>query len=216
MAESQRHGFEIERLVRESACYGSAPQPAYGAEFDIPAGHSNWDGAPAQVKACAAKGQRVMLGDALRNRQRDEPFELIVALWEQDGPTKHIASFARMAFKPQSWGALFGSATEEDIRQLDQLIKAVPVGAGPQPAARAQAHAARRALTEAAEPVLSLQPKIGSSSPQRRLQASCKLADLMAHSDRCDLIGPERFDELRLPGSVFGPPRERKGSAEGA
>ena len=210
MAESQRHGFEIERLVRESACYRGASAPSYGAEFDIPAGHSDWGGAPAQVKACASKTQRVMLGDALRNRQRQEPFELVVALWEQDGQRKRISSYARMAFEPQSWAGLFGAASVEDIRALDAVVKAVPLEAAPQ--ARAQARAAREALSQQARPVLSLQPKMGVTSPQRRLQASCKLNELIARSDRCEIISPERFEALGLPSSVEGPARERKGS----
>lgn len=207
MAESQQHGFELERLARESLCYPGAPHQKHGLEYDIPAGHSTWSGHPAQIKTCSGRARSVMLGDAMRNQARDEPFELLVAVWRQDGDRKAISEYARMEFSAASWKKMFGSATERDIRALDSQVKAIPVNQGSQPVARAAAHAANKQLREKHAPILSLQPKIGASSPQRRLQASCGLDKLLANSDRHDIIREDRFEEHGLPASIYGPPR---------
>lgn len=207
MAESQQHGFELERLARASLCYPGAPRQKHGLEYDIPAGHSTWSGHPAQIKTCSGRSRSVMLGDAMRNRSRNEPFELLVAVWSQDGDRKSISEYARMEFSAASWRKMFGSATERDIHALDSQVKAIPVNQGSQPAARAAAHAANKQLRAEHGPILALQPKIGTSSPQRRLQASCSLEKLLAHSDRHDIIREDRFEEHGLPASIYGPPR---------
>lgn len=143
----------------------------------------------------------------MRNKVRAEHFELLVAVWQQSGDQKNISEYARMEFSPASWSKMFGTASENDIRMLDAQIKAIPARDGPQPEARAAAHAFKRELTARHAPILSLQPKIGAQSSQRRLQASCRLDSLISHSDRHEIIGPDRFAELGLPTSVYGPPR---------
>lgn len=211
MAESQAHGFKIERMLRACSEFGGAITPSnYSSEFDVPAGLSAWSqGAPVQIKTTL--GSQVMLGDALRNFNRDVPFELLIVCgYQHSASVKIFDRIERFLFEPLEWRSLFGTLPLEDLFTLDAFIRSIPKGS--QEALRAEAHARKQKLIDKHAPIVSLQPKIDSKS-QRRLQSGASLESfpliLGKPSRHKEYRSGDAFGDLTLPLTIQSSPRQR-------
>ena len=137
----------------------------YQAEWDIP-GSANLrnPGIPISLKYIRW-GASVYLGDAVRQRTIDEPFEMIVGFYEpEDGGRRRTAALHDLAFDPESWDTLWGGITVGELEAFGSRIKEGTVDE-----ARAYAREEAARLRKKSE-VFSINPKIDAN--QRRIQCS--------------------------------------------
>lgn len=218
MAASQAHGFHLEDAIR-SNLYPGARKLAHIHPWDVEAGHSSWNALhPSQIKCATASDEAgaasdVMLGDALRNYDREGAFEMVIADLAQRGDEKVVRRYLRLAFEPGAFrAAIFGSMERVELEAADGLVKSVPIG--DDPAARKSVHRHCQELEERAQMGGDLQAKMSRSKSQRRLQASCSQEALTRAASRAEAIGPERFAALGLPAIILSPRRTRRTRAQ--
>ena len=158
--ERQAHGFEFEQRV-----WSHMLDQPYQAEWDIP-GSANLrnPGVPISLKYIRWRSS-VYLGDAVRQRMIDERFEMIVGFYEPgDGGQRRTVALHHLAFDPESWDALWGGITADELEAFGERIKE-----GTLDEARAYAREEAARLRDESE-VFSINPKIDAN--QRRIQCS--------------------------------------------
>ena len=161
-------------------------------KWDIPASANTKHGRiPANPKA-TQYGEPVLLGDALRQYDIDEPFLLIVGFWEQDGRDKKFVQSLVTRLEPEQWRKLWAPVTRKDLEALDKLVKDT---------SRPITEVRREVLRRKKQPpfsqaVIQLNPKIDKS--QRRLQCSISYVRLFKN------LAPDRDRKAQAFAEVFG------------
>jgi len=202
--EVQRHGLGFEHWVADTFFGGFRP-PGPTDKWDIPAAANKDHGRiPVNPKA-TQYGEPVLLGDALRQYDIDEPFLLLVGFWQQDGGDKKFVQSLVARITPQQWRQLWAPVTRADLEAMDRLVKDTA-----RPIAEVRKEVLRRKkLPPFSEAVIQLNPKIDQS--QRRLQCSISYVRLFQN------LAPDRdrkrqpFAEIfgrRIPPLASSPPRK--------
>lgn len=158
--ERQSHGFAFEQQV-----WNHLFERGYTDEWDIPPeANLVHPGIPVSVKYIRW-GSSVYLGDAVRQREIDQPFELIVAFYKVDeSDQKHTIAIHDLLIPPEQWERWWGSVEAEELENFGQRIQE---GSIAEARAFARPHAA--ALRQRSG-IFSINPKIDDS--QRRIQCS--------------------------------------------
>jgi CRISPR/Cas system-associated exonuclease Cas4 (RecB family) len=172
MTEVQAHGFNFEKWVRDHFFAGYTG--SYMQKWDVPADQNTQTAVPTRfhripVSIKTAKvGSPIGLGDALRQRQIDHAFLMIVGFWEQRGPSeKWLIDIGCALFLASDWEALWGQLTLAEIKVIDKIVKNQKT---PYSIVRTEAKAwKKRASVKTASLVIN--PKIDSKK-QRRIQCS--------------------------------------------
>ncbi|MBC2601522.1 hypothetical protein [Puniceicoccus vermicola] len=157
--ERQGHG-----LVFEQQIWNHLFQRGYTDEWDIP-GEANLyhRGLPISVKY-TQWGSSIYLGDAVRQRSIDIPFEMVVGFHETVEGEKRTVAICDLVFTPEQWAAGWGDVTIEELEAFAEKIHEGSVE-------EAQAFArVRAAELREKSPVFSINPKINED--QRRIQCS--------------------------------------------
>ena len=174
-------------------------------KWDIPAsGNTRHGGIPVNPKA-TKYGEPVLLGDALRQYDINEPFLLIVGFWEQDGRGKKFVQSLVARIEPEQWRKLWTPVTRKDLESLDKLVKDT---------SRPIADVRREVLKRKKQPpfsqsVIQLNPKIDKS--QRRLQCSISYVRLFKNLAPGRDRKAQPFAEIfgrRIPSVPASPPRK--------
>lgn len=190
-SQVQNHGLNFERWVA-GAFFGGCLSPDPTAKWDIPASaNRNHGGIPVNPKA-AQYGEPVLLGDALRQYDIDEPFLLVVGFWKQDARKKKLVQSLAVRVEPEQWRKLWAPVTRADVEALDRLVKDV---SRPFTEVRREVLRLKRQPPFAAS-VIRLNPKIDGS--QRRLQCSISYIRLF------DNLAPGLDRRPRAVAEVFG------------
>ncbi|MFM7373675.1 MAG: hypothetical protein ACKO39_00780 [Chthoniobacterales bacterium] len=202
--EVQQHGLSFEHWVADTF-FGRHRASGPTDKWDIPAS-ANTDHGRIPVNPKAIKyGEPVLLGDALRQYDINEPFLLIVGFWKQDGRDKTFVQSLVARIEPEQWRKLWAPVTRQDLEALDKLVKDT---------SRPIADVRREVLRRKKQPpfsqsVIQLNPKIDQS--QRRLQCSISYVRLFKN------LAPDRdrkaqpFAEIfgrRVPSVSASPPRK--------
>lgn len=201
--EVQRHGLSFEHWVADTFFAGHRPSSATD-KWDIPASANQTHGRiPVNPKA-TKYGEPVLLGDALRQYDVDEPFLLIVGFWKQAGREKKFVQSLVARVEPEQWRKLWAPVTRKDLEAMDRLVKDT---------GRPMAEVRREVLRRKKQPpfsqaVIQLNPKIDKS--QRRLQCSISYVrlfkNLASGRDRTAQPFAEVFGR-RIPPIPASPPR---------
>ena len=136
----------------------------------------------------------MLLGDALRQYDINEPFLLIVGFWKQDGRDKKFVQSLVARIEPDQWRELWAPVTRKDLEAMDKLVKDT---------SRPISGARREVLKRKKQPpfsqaVIQLNPKIDKS--QRRLQCSISYVRLFKN------IAPDRDRKAQPFAEIFGRP----------
>ncbi len=164
--EEQSHGVQFEREVVNHMLYRD-----YTAEWDIPAEANRYNpGVPISVKMIRW-GNSIYLGDALRQRQIDQPFEILVSFYEKSekGESAKILALHLIQVKPEIWRKVWGDLTAEELVEFNRKIEEGTVG-------EAQAYAKKEAKRlRAKSGIMNIHPKINKD--QRRIQCAIAFDD---------------------------------------
>ena len=202
-AEVQRHGLSFEHWVTDTF-FGGHRSLGPTDKWDIPASaNKNYGRVPVNPKATQF-GEPVLLGDALRQYDIDEPFLLVVGFWEQDGRGKDFVQSLVARVEPDQWRKLWAPVTRADLEALDKMVKDT---------SRPIAEVRREVLRRKKQPpfsqaVIQLNPKIDAS--QRRLQCSISYVRLFKNFAPGRERKRQPFAEIfgrRIPSITFSPPR---------
>jgi hypothetical protein len=205
-SEVQRHGLGFEHWVADTFFGGYRPSGPTD-KWDIPAAaNKNHGNIPVNPKA-TQYGEPMLLGDALRQYDIDEPFLLMAGFWEQDGRDKKFVQSLVARIEPAQWRKLWAPVTRQDLEAMDRLVKDT---SRPMAAVRKEV-LRRKNLPPFSEAVIQLNPKIDRS--QRRLQCSISYVRLFKHLapgiDRRAKVGTEVFGR-RIP-PIAGSARRQLG-----
>jgi hypothetical protein len=163
--EVQQHGLSFEHWVADTF-FGGHRASGRTDKWDIPASANKRHGRiPVNPKA-TQYGEPVLLGDALRQYDINEPFLLLVGFWEQEGRDKKFVQSLVVRIAPQQWRKLWAPVTRKDLEGMDHLVKDTSFSID---------EVRREVLRRKKQPpfseaVIQLNPKIDPS--QRRLQCS--------------------------------------------
>ena len=190
-SEVQRHGLSFEHWVADTFFGGHRPSGPTD-KWDIPASaNRNHGRIPVNPKA-TQYGEPVLLGDALRQYDIEEPFLLLVGFWEQDGRGKKFVQSLVARIEPDQWRKLWGPVTRAHLESMDRLVKDAS-----RPIARVRQEVLRRKKQRPfSEAVIQLNPKIDQS--QRRLQCSISYVRLFK------TLAPGRDRKAQPFAEVFG------------
>jgi len=182
--ERQVHGLEFEQKV-----WNHLFEQDYTADWDIP-GEANLrnPGIPISVKY-TQWGSSIYLGDAVRQRSIDQPFEMVIGFHESENDVRETVAIHHLSFTPQQWDAFWGDVTLDELEAFSEKIKEGTV-------AEAQDYARERAAElRESSPIISINPKINED--QRRIQCSIPFTVFYQ-----DVLGmkPQRQDRLELWG----------------
>ena len=202
--EVQQHGLSFEHWVAD-IFFGRHRPSGPTDKWDFPAS-ANKDHGNVPVNPKATKyGEPVLLGDALRQYDINEPFLLIVGFWEQDGRDKRFVQSLVARIEPAQWRKLWAPVTRKDLEAMDKLVKDTS-----RPIADVRREVLKRKkLPPFSQAVIQLNPKIDNS--QRRLQCSISYVRLFKN------LAPDRdrkaqpFAEIfgqRIPSIPASPPRK--------
>ena len=189
-SEVQRHGLTFEQWVADTFFDGYRVEYAT-QKWDIPAAANRRHGRiPVNPKA-TQYGEPVMLGDALRQFDIDEPFLLVVGFWRQKGNDKKFVQSLTRRIEPEEWRRLWAPVTRRDLEKLDALVKDTS-----RPIAEVRREALRmKSRPPFSEAVIRVNPKIDAR--QRRLQCSISFVRLFENLapgvDRRPVEAPEIF-----------------------
>ena len=209
MPESQKHGFDIERIIlRDVFKVAEGTRISYTSKDDLPCGLNSLNpGEAISIKTTMSKS--VDMGNPFSIFSCETPTTLIVVRLRQTSPTtKTIESVTEIdLLRAKSY--LFGTVSQADLDDLNAATKAIPPGR--QPAAiKAPAHAKKEALN-AASGAIAFRVKVDSKT-QRRIQ--CSFPDFpafcAAHPDV--VLSHSATPSLRgcaLPLTITSPPRQR-------
>jgi hypothetical protein len=190
-SEVQRHGLSFEHWVGDTFFSGHRPS-GLTDKWDIPASANTQHGRiPVNPKA-TQYGEPMLLGDALRQYDINEPFLLIVGFWQQDGRDKKFVQSLVARIEPEQWRKLWAPVTRKDLEVMDKLVKDT---------SRPIADVRREVLKRKKQPpfsqaVIQLNPKIDKS--QRRLQCSISYVRLFKN------LAPGRDRKARSSADIFG------------
>ena len=202
--EVQRHGLGFEHWVADTFFGGHRPSGPTD-KWDIPASaNANHGRIPVNPKA-TQYGEPVLLGDALRQYDINEPFLLIVGFWEQDGRGKRFVQSLVARIEADQWRKLWAPVTRPDLEAMDKLVKDTS-----RPVAEVRKEVLRRKkLPPFSEAVIQLNPKIDQS--QRRLQCSISYVRLFKNLAPGRSRKAQPFAEVfgrRIPSIAVSPPRK--------
>jgi hypothetical protein len=202
--EVQRHGLGFEHWVADTF-FGRHRPSGPTDKWDIPASaNGNHGRIPVNPKA-TQHGEPVLLGDALRQYDINEPFLLIVGFWEQDGHGKKFVQSLVVRIEPDQWRKLWAPVTRADLDAMDKLVKDTS-----RPVAEVRKEVLRRKkLPPFSEAVIQLNPKIDQS--QRRLQCSISYVRLFKNLAPGRSRKAQPFAEVfgrRIPSIAVSPPRK--------
>ena len=202
--EVQRHGLSFEHWVADSFFGGHRPSGPTD-KWDIPAAaNKNHGRIPVNPKA-TKYGEPVLLGDALRQYDINEPFLLIVGFWKQDGRDKKFVQSLVARIEPEQWRKLWAPVTRKDLEAMDKLVKDTS-----RPIADVRREVLRRKKQPPfSEAVIQLNPKIDKS--QRRLQCSISYVRLFKNLAPGRDRKAQPFAEIfgrRIPSVPASPPRK--------
>jgi hypothetical protein len=202
--EVQRHGLSFEHWVADTF-FGAHRPSGPTDKWDIPASANKSHGrVPVNPKA-TQYGEPVLLGDALRQYDINEPFLLLVGFWEQDGRGKKFVQSLVARIEPDQWRKLWAPVTCKDLEAMDKLVKDTS-----RPMAEVRKEVLRRKkLPPFSEAVIQLNPKIDQS--QRRLQCSISYVRLFKNLAPGRSRKARPFAEIfgrRIPPIVVSPPRK--------
>jgi hypothetical protein len=202
--EVQRHGLGFEHWVADTF-FGRHRPSGPTDKWDIPASaNGNHGRIPVNPKA-TQHGEPVLLGDALRQYDINEPFLLIVGFWEQDGHGKKFVQSLVVRIEPDQWRKLWAPVTRADLEAMDKLVKDTS-----RPMAEVRKEVLRRKkLPPFSEAVIQLNPKIDQS--QRRLQCSISYVRLFKNLAPGRSRKAQPFPEVfgrRIPSIAVSPPRK--------
>jgi hypothetical protein len=202
--EVQRHGLGFEHWVADTFFGGHRPSGPTD-KWDIPASaNGNHGRIPVNPKA-TQHGEPVLLGDALRQYDINEPFLLIVGSWEQDGRGKKFVQSLVARIEPDQWRKLWTPVTRADLEAMDKLVKDTS-----RPVAEVRKEVLRRKKQPPfSEAVIQLNPKIDQS--QRRLQCSISYVRLFKNLAPGRSRKAQPFAEVfgrRIPSIAVSPPRK--------
>ena len=202
--EVQQHGLSFEHWVADTF-FGGHRASGPTVKWDIPASANTRHGRiPVNPKA-TKYGEPVLLGDALRQYDINEPFLLIVGFWKQDGRDKKFVQSLVARIEPEQWRKLWAPVTRKDLEALDKLVKDT---------SRPIADVRREVLKRKKQPpfsqaVIQLNPKIDKS--QRRLQCSISYVRLFKNLAPGRDRKAQPFAEIfgrRIPSVPASPPRK--------
>ena len=202
--EVQKHGLSFEHWVADTFFGGHRPSGPTD-KWDIPAtANKNHGRIPVNPKA-TKYGEPVLLGDALRQNDINEPFLLIVGFWEQDGSSKKFVQSLVARIDPGQWRKLWAPVTRTDLEAMDKLVKDT---------SRPISEVRREVLRRKKQPpfsqsVIQLNPKIDPS--QRRLQCSISYVRLFKNLAPGRDRKAQPFAEIfgrRIPSVAASPPRK--------
>ena len=203
-AEVQQHGLSFEHWVADTFFGGHRPSGPTD-KWDVPASANKSHGRiPVNPKA-TQYGEPVLLGDALRQYDINEPFLLIVGFWKQDGRDKKFVQSLVARIEPEQWRKLWAPVTRKDLEALDKLVKDT---------SRPITDVRREVLKRKKQPpfsqaVIQLNPKIDKS--QRRLQCSISYVRLFKNLAPGRDRKAQPFAEIfgrRIPSVPASPPRK--------
>jgi hypothetical protein len=202
--EVQRHGLSFEHWVADTF-FGGHRLSGPTDKWDIPASaNKNHGRIPVNPKA-TQYGEPVLLGDALRQYDINEPFLLIVGSWEQDGRGKKFVQSLVARIQPDQWRRLWAPVTRKDLEAMDKLVKDTS-----RPISEVRKEVLRRKkLPPFSEAVIQLNPKIDRS--QRRLQCSISYVRLFKNLAPGRSRKAQPFAEIfgrRIPSIAVSPPRK--------
>jgi hypothetical protein len=202
--EVQRHGLSFEHWVADTF-FGGHRLSGPTDKWDIPASaNKNHGRIPVNPKA-TQYGEPVLLGDALRQYDINEPFLLIVGSWEQDGRGKKFVQSLVARIQPDQWRRLWAPVTRKDLEAMDKLVKDTS-----RPISEVRKEVLRRKkLPPFSEAVIQLNPKIDQS--QRRLQCSISYVRLFKNLASGRSRKAQPFAEVfgrRIPSIAVSPPRK--------
>ena len=189
--EVQQHGLNFEHWVADTF-FGGHRATGPTDKWDIPPSANTDHGRiPANPKA-TKYGEPVLLGDALRQYDINEPFLLIVGFWEQDGRDKKFVQSLVARIEPEQWRKLWAPVARKDLEAIDKLVKDT---------SRPIADVRREVLKRKKQPpfsqsVIQLNPKIDKS--QRRLQCSISYVRIFEN------LAPGRDRKAQPFAEVFG------------
>ena len=189
--EVQQHGLNFEHWVADTF-FGGHRATGPTDKWDIPPSANTDHGRiPANPKA-TKYGEPVLLGDALRQYDINEPFLLIVGFWEQDGRDKKFVQSLVARIEPEQWRKLWAPVARKDLEAMDKLVKDT---------SRPIADVRREVLKRKKQPpfsqsVIQLNPKIDKS--QRRLQCSISYVRIFEN------LAPGRDRKAQPFAEVFG------------
>jgi hypothetical protein len=192
-SEVQRHGLSFEQWVADTFFDGYRVEQTT-QKWDIPAAaNTRHGGVPVNPKA-TQYGEPVLLGDALRQFDIDEPFWLIVGFWRQKGGDKEFVQSVAARINPAQWRELWAPITRSDLEEMDRLVKDT---------AKSVEDVRRAVLRRKKQPpfsqaVIQLNPKIDTR--QRRLQCSISYVRLFQK------LAPERSRKPVEHPEIFGRP----------
>ncbi|MFZ4484842.1 MAG: hypothetical protein ACOYOL_12795 [Chthoniobacterales bacterium] len=202
--EVQQHGLSFEHWVADTF-FGGHRAAGPTDKWDIPAAANTQHGRiPVNPKA-TKYGEPVLLGDALRQYDINEPFLLIVGFWKQDGRDKKFVQSLVARIEPEQWRKLWAPVTRKDLEAMDKLVKDT---------SRPIADVRREVLKRKKQPpfseaVIQLNPKIDKS--QRRLQCSISYVRLFKNLAPSRDRKAQPFAEIfgrRIPPVPASPPRK--------
>jgi hypothetical protein len=202
--EVQRHGLGFEHWVADTFFGGHRPSGPTD-KWDIPAAaNKNHGRIPVNPKA-TQYGEPMLLGDALRQYDINEPFLLIVGFWDQDGRDKKFVQSLVTRIEPAQWRKLWAPVTRRDLEMMDELVKDTS-----RPIAEVRKEVLRRKKQPPfSQAVIQLNPKIDPS--QRRLQCSISYVRLFKNLASGRDRKAQPFAEIfgrRIPRITASPPRE--------
>ena len=202
--EVQKHGLSFEHWAADTF-FGGHRASGPTDKWDIPASaNKNHGHIPVNPKA-TQYGEPVLLGDALRQYDIEEPFLLIVGFWEQDGRGKKFVQSLVARMEPDQWRKLWGPVTRQDLEAMDKLVKDTS-----RPIADVRKEVLRRKKQPPfSQAVIQLNPKIDAS--QRRLQCSISYVRLFKNLAPGRNRKAQPFAEIfgqRIPPIAASPPRK--------
>lgn len=209
--ESQKHGFIIEDFIKRNV-FKVDKIYAYNAIHDVRNEDNIFD--PLEnisIKtATGSDNPTVYFGSPLRiyNYPISEKHTAIVVLLFQSGDTKIVRRVVEISLDDKK--LLFGDITEEDIRELETMIKQVPKNEKPASLIRT-IHLKKNELNEKSG-YLKFNPKIDSKD-QRRLQCSItKIGSFVEKNP--DIVLYDNTESIvrgiKIPDMIQSAPRTRR------
>ncbi len=189
--ERQSHGFAFEQRV-----WNHLFERGYTDEWDIPARANLANpGFPVSVKYIRW-GSPVYLGDAVRQREIDQSFELVVGFYEPDeNGNKRTVAIHDILISAEDWNAWWGSVEAAELIDFGTKIQSGTIREARDYARPTAAELRTRSG------IFSINPKIDAS--QRRIQCSIPFVAFYR-----ELVGeePEPQDTPTLWGSEWSGP----------
>ncbi len=168
MAESQKHGFEIEKDIIEHKI-----PLVYQMVKDDFVYNSKWDFPPLSVKTFKFESGILEFGSIERIFRSTDDFILVMCGHKQNGSFKEILFSDAVYVSNKVFKELKGTLTLEDIYYLNQTLKTF--GEGKHKEAREWAKTAKEQYNHKTS--FDIRFKIDSKT-QRRIQCALKLEDL--------------------------------------